>query len=71
MIMSITVSLINYDAGQRIESPSPRSNDDSNRFGPAGVSLPHDISRSRSEPGSRPEPTYINPHSDPPKYEPV
>jgi hypothetical protein len=30
------------------------------RFGPAGVFLPHDICRSRP----RPEPTYINPHSD-------
>jgi hypothetical protein len=46
--ISIHVSLINYDAVQLIESSSPRSSDDSNRFGPAGVSLPHDICRSRS-----------------------
>ena len=53
--------------GQRVESPSPRSNGDSNRLGPAGVSLPHDICRSRSGP----EPTYINLYLDPPKREPV
>jgi hypothetical protein len=46
--ISIHVSLINYDAGQRIESSSPRSSGDWNRFGPVGVSLPHDICRSRS-----------------------
>jgi hypothetical protein len=46
--MSITVSLINYDVAQLIESSLPRSNDNSNWFGPAGVSLPHDICRSRS-----------------------
>ena len=52
-------------SGQRIESTSPRSNGYSNRFSLAGVSLPHDICRSRP----KPEPTYINPHSDPPKRE--
>jgi hypothetical protein len=57
----------NYDVAQLIESSSPRSNDDSNRFGLAGVSLPHDICRFRS----RPVPTYIDPHSDPPIREPV
>jgi hypothetical protein len=46
--MSIIVSLINYDVAHLIESFLPRSNGDSNRFGPAGVSLPHDICRSRS-----------------------
>jgi hypothetical protein len=46
--ISIHVSLINYDAAQLIESSSPRSYGDSNRFGPAGVFLPHDICRSRS-----------------------
>jgi hypothetical protein len=46
--MSIKVSLINYHVAQLIESSLPRSNDDSNRFGPARVSLPHDICRSRS-----------------------
>jgi hypothetical protein len=46
--ISIHVSLINYDAAQLIESSSPRSYGDSNRFGPARVSLPHDICRSRS-----------------------
>ena len=64
MIPSIIVSIINYD-DWRIESPSLRSNDDLNRFGPVGVSLPHDICRSRSGP----ELTYINPHLDPPKHE--
>jgi hypothetical protein len=54
-------------SGQRIESPSTRSNGDSNQFGPARVSLPHDIYRSRT--GL--EPTYINPHSALPKPEPV
>jgi hypothetical protein len=34
-------------SGRRIESSSPRSNGDSNRFGPTRVSLPHDICRSR------------------------
>jgi hypothetical protein len=34
--------------GQRVESSSLRSNDDSNRFGPAGVSLPHDKCRWRT-----------------------
>jgi hypothetical protein len=48
VIIGITVSLINYDVAQLIESSSPRSCSDSNRFGPAGVSLPHDICRSRS-----------------------
>jgi hypothetical protein len=65
--ISIHVSLINYDAAQLIESSSPRSCDDSNRFGPARVSLPHDICRSRP----RPEPAYINPHLDPPIQESV
>ena len=57
--------LLTTMSGQRIESPSPRSNGDSNRFGPAGVSLPHDICRSRSGP----EATYIDPHLDPAKHE--
>jgi hypothetical protein len=34
--------------GQRVESSSPRSSGDSNRFGPTRVSLPHDICRSMS-----------------------
>jgi hypothetical protein len=48
VIKSSKLEVVNYDANQGIESPSPRSNDDSNRFGPAGISLPHDICRSRS-----------------------
>jgi hypothetical protein len=67
MISSLKFQLINYDVAQLIESSSPRSNDDLNRFGPAGVSLPHDICRFRSGP----VPTYIHPHSDPPIREPV
>ena len=64
---STNASVISYDAVQLIESSSPRSRSDSNRFGLARVSLPHHIYRFRSEP----EPTYINLHSDPPKCEPV
>jgi hypothetical protein len=44
--MSTSVEVVNYDVDKRIESSSPRTNGDSNRFGPAGVSLPHDICRS-------------------------
>jgi hypothetical protein len=62
MISSLKFQLVNYDVAQLIESSSPRSNDDSNWFGPAGVSLPHDICGL----GPGPLPTYINPHSDPP-----
>ena len=65
MIISNIVSLINYDVRQRIESCSLTSNDDSNWFGPARVSLPHDICRSRTSP----EPIYINPHWGLPKHE--
>jgi hypothetical protein len=67
MIKQLLIQSINYDAVQLIESSSLRSSGDSNRFGPARVSLPHDICRSR--PG--PEPTYINPNLDPPKPESV
>jgi hypothetical protein len=67
MISSLKFQLINYDVAQLIESSSPRSNGDLNRFGPAGVSSPHDICRF----GPRPVPTYINPHSDPPIQESV
>jgi hypothetical protein len=63
--ISIHVSLINYDVAQLIESSSPRSCGDSNWFGLAGVSLPHDVCKSR--PG--PMLAYINPHSDPPLWE--
>jgi putative component of toxin-antitoxin plasmid stabilization module len=62
--MSIKFQLLTPMYGQRVESSSPRSNGDSNRFGPAGVSLPHDICRSRSRPGSKPKLTYINPYPD-------
>jgi hypothetical protein len=66
MIITTIISLINYDAVQLIESSSSlRSSGDSNRFSPVGVFLPHDICRSRLGP----EPTYINPHSDPLKHE--
>jgi hypothetical protein len=58
---STNVLVINYDAVQLIESFSPRSSGNSNRFSPAGFSLLHDICRPRSGP----EPTYINLHSDP------
>ena len=54
--------------GKTVESPSPRSNDDLNRLVPAGVFLP---SYHTTYAGPRPEPTYINLHSDPPKREPV
>jgi hypothetical protein len=67
MFSSLKFQLINYDVAQLIESSSPRSNGDSNQFGPAGVSLPHDICRF----GPGPVPTYINPHSDPRIREPV
>jgi hypothetical protein len=48
MIISIQFYWLTTMSGRRIESSSPRSNGDSNRFGPAGVSLPHDIWKSRS-----------------------
>jgi hypothetical protein len=67
MISSLKFQLINYDVAQLIESSSPRSNTDSNRFGQARIFLPHDICRFRSGP----VPTYIDPHSDLPIQEPV
>jgi hypothetical protein len=67
MISYLKLQLINYDVAQLIESSSSISNDDSSRFGPAGVSLPHDICRF----GPRPMPAYINPHTDPPIREPI
>jgi hypothetical protein len=42
MIPQLEFQFINYDAGRLIESSSSRSNGDSNRLSPAGVSLPHD-----------------------------
>jgi hypothetical protein len=67
MISYLKLQLMNYDVVELIESSSPRSNSYLNRFGPAGVSLPHDICRF----GPRPVPTYINPHLDPLIREPV
>jgi hypothetical protein len=48
MIMQLLFQCINYNAAQLIESSSPRSSGDSNRFGPARISLPHDIGSFRS-----------------------
>jgi hypothetical protein len=65
VIISIRVSFINYDIEQRIESSS-RNNGDSNRLGPARVSLPHDVCRYRSrtyihQPSPRSSKTWTGP----------
>jgi hypothetical protein len=49
MIMQLLFQCINYNAAQLIESSSPRSSGDSNRFGPAGVSLSQYIGNFRSQ----------------------
>ena len=57
--------VINYDDEQRVESPLPRSNDDSNRLNPARDSLPHDICRSPTyiyQPTLRSSKTRMGPH---------